>query len=85
MKYDHARYGDASAAAKKLRKPFRPPDGARFKSVSTTYKDIAVKAVVSGKAKPANQHAVSEAILLGAYRILNLSLLVAPRAGGKKK
>lgn len=87
LDYDRARYGDASIAARRLRVAFRPPPaatGAQFKEVKTTDKSIAVKAILTGSPTPASLQAVSEAILLGGYRILNLARRGAVATGGTK-
>ncbi|HEY3744074.1 MAG TPA: hypothetical protein VGL53_29720 [Bryobacteraceae bacterium] len=76
LDYDRERYGDASVAAARVQAPFRPSTAAGpvlYKAVQTTDRMIAVKALVQESPAPTNLHAVTEGVLLGAYRILNLA------------
>jgi hypothetical protein len=81
LDYDPATYGDASVTAHKLASPFRLPTGAAMKASSFTQKALAMKTVVKGDVTPPNLLKVSEALLLGAYRILNLSRHAAAAGG----
>lgn len=85
LDYNSAHYGDASAAAQGIKEPFRLPYGAEMKAFSSTATALAMKTVVKGNPVAVNLHAAGEAILLGAYRILNLSRQRRVLAGGSKK
>jgi len=73
LNYDPAVYGDASSAATKLVNPLRLPGGVQLKSVNTTARNVTVKAIVKGNLSTQSVHAAGEAMLLGAYRVLNLA------------
>jgi hypothetical protein len=84
LDYNPATYGDASIAAHKLASPFRLPAGAAMKAASFTQKALAMKTIVKGDVTPPNLLKVSEALLLGAYRILNLSRQAVTVPGGHR-
>jgi hypothetical protein len=81
LDYDSATYGDASITAHKLASPFRLPTGAAMKSASFTPKALAMKTIVKGDVTPPNLLRTSDALLLGAYRILNISKQAAAAGG----
>jgi hypothetical protein len=81
LDYDSAIYGDASLAAHKLASPFRMPLGAALKAASFTPKALAMKTIVKGDLTPPNLLKVSQALMLGGYRILNLSRQAATAGG----
>jgi hypothetical protein len=85
LDYNSEWYGDAAAAAHGMEKPFRLPDGAEMKAFIPTGKALAMKTVVKGDPAAASLHAAGEAIMLGAYRILNFSRQRHVPAGGGKK
>jgi hypothetical protein len=85
LDYNSAHYGDASAAARGIKEPFRLPYGAEMKAFTSTVTALAMKTVVRGDPVAVNLHAAGEAIMLGAYRILNLSRQRRVLAGGGKK
>jgi len=84
LNYSPARYGDAAVTARSIEKPFRLPDGAEMKAFTPTGKALAMKTVVKGDPAAASLHAAGEAMMLGAYRILNLSRQRMLASGGKK-
>ena len=84
LDYDAGAYGDASLAAHKLKSPFRLPAGAAMKATNFTQKFLAMKTIVKGDVTPPNLLKVSEALLLGGYRILNLSRQSAAAMGGRR-
>ncbi len=73
LDYNSETYGDATVIAGRLATPFLLPGGAAIKVSSFTPKALAMKAIVKGDVTPTNLLKVSEALLLGAYRILNLA------------
>jgi hypothetical protein len=81
LDYDPTTYGDASIAAHKLASPFRLPTGAAMKSTRFTPKALAMKTIVKGDVTPPNLSRTSDALLLGAYRILNVSKQAAAAGG----
>jgi hypothetical protein len=85
LDYNSAWYGDAAVTAHSIEKPFRLPDGAEMKAFIPTGKALAMKTVVKNDPAAANLHAAGEAMMLGAYRILNLSRQRHELAGGGKK
>ncbi len=84
LDYNSAWYGDAAAAAHGIEKPFRLPDGAEMKAFTPNGRALAMKTVVKGDPAAASLHAAGEAMMLGAYRILNLSRRRVLASGGKK-
>ena len=84
LEYNSAWYGDAAVTARSIAKPFRLPDEAEMKAFTPTGKTLAMKTVVKGDPAAASLHAAGEAMMLGAYRILNLSRQRV-LAGGSKK
>jgi hypothetical protein len=84
LDYNAAWYGDVAAAAHGIEKPFRLPYGAEMKAFIPTGKALAMKTVVKGDPVAVNLHAAGEAMMLGAYRILNLSRHRVLAGGGKK-
>jgi hypothetical protein len=86
MDYNSAWYGDASVAARSIEKPFRLPYGAEMKAFTfPTGQALAMKTVVKGDPAAVNLHAAGEAMMLGAYRILNLSRQRRVLASGGRK
>jgi hypothetical protein len=85
LDYNSAHYGDASAAAQGIKEPFRLPYGAEMKAFTSTGTALAMKTVVKGDPVAVNLHAAGEAVMLGAYRILNLSRQRRVLAGGGRK
>jgi hypothetical protein len=81
LNYDSAKYGDAALAARALAKPFRLPDGALMKEFSSTDKALAMKTILKSGPTVEGMHAANQAMLLGAYRVLNLA---RQRVGGTK-
>jgi hypothetical protein len=73
LDYNSETYGDATVVAGRLATPFVLPGGAAIKVSNFTPKALAMKAIVKGDVTPTNLLKVSEALLLGAYRILNLA------------
>jgi hypothetical protein len=84
LNYDTEKYGDAAVAARALEKPFRLPDGAQMKAFTSTDKALAMKTILKSNPTVAGMHAVNGAMLLGAYRILNLARQRAAATGGTK-
>jgi hypothetical protein len=84
LDYNSAWYGDAAAAARIIEKPFRLPYGAEMKAFAPTGQALAMKTLVKGDPVAANLHAAGEAMMLGAYRILNRSRQRVVASGGKK-
>jgi hypothetical protein len=84
LNYNSAWYGDAAVAAHSIEKPFRLPDGAEMKAFTSTAQALAMKTIVKGDPVAVNLHAAGEAMMLGAYRILNLSRQRVLAGGGKK-
>ena len=84
LDYNSAWYGDAAVAARSIEKPFRLPYGAEMKAFTSTAQALAMKTVVKDDPAPASLHAAGEAMMLGAYRILNLSRQRVLAGGGKK-
>jgi hypothetical protein len=84
LDYPSERYGDAIAAARVLRTPFRLPHGAQMKAFNSTDKTLSMKTMVKDDPSAAALDAAHEAVLLGAYRILNLARTRARAAGGAK-
>ena len=82
LDYNTAIYGDASIASSRLKNRFRLPAGAQLKAFNPSAKSLDIKAVIRGDLTAATLHAVNEAILLGAYRILNLARRRVIAAGG---
>jgi hypothetical protein len=86
LDYNPAHYGDASAASRGIEEPFHLPFGAEMKAFTfTAGQALAMKTVVKGDPVAVNLHAVGEAMMLGAYRILNHSRQRHVVAGGGKK
>jgi hypothetical protein len=86
LDYNSAHYGDASAAARAIEEPFHLPFGAEMKAFTfTAGQALAMKTVVKGDPVAVNLHAAGEAMMLGAYRILNRSRQRHVAAGGGKK
>ena len=84
LDYNSGKYGDAAVAARVLENPFRLPDGAEVKAFSSTDKALAIKMALKGTPTPASLHAANQAMLLGAYRILNLARRRALATGGAR-
>jgi hypothetical protein len=84
LDYNAAHYGNAAATAHGIEKPFRLPYGAEVKAFTPTDKALAIKTVVKEDPSAVNLHAAGEAMMLGAYRILNLSRHRVLAGGGKK-
>lgn len=84
LAYKPKRYGDATVAASRVQKPFRLPDGATIKASNFTKETVSIKTIVKGNAASDKLAAASEAVLLGAYRILNLSRRTVAASGGSK-
>jgi hypothetical protein len=84
LDYKSGRYGDVAIAVRRLANPFRLPDGVEMKSFSSTGEALAMKTIVKGNPAAAALHAASEAMLLGAYRILNLARQRVRASGGAK-
>ena len=84
LDYNTAIYGDASIASSRLKNPFRVPAGVEIKALNPTAKSLDIKTVVRGDLSAGTLHAASEAILLGAYRILNLARRRVVATGGAK-
>lgn len=83
LDYNSAHYGDASAAARGIEEPFHLPVGAEMKAFTfTAGPALAMKTVVKGDPVAVNLHAAGEAMMLGAYRILNSSRQRHVVAGG---
>jgi len=85
LDYNSAWYGDAAVAAHGIKQPFRLPDGAEMKAFIPTGKALAMKTVVKNNPAAASLHAAGEAMMLGAYRILNHSRQRHVVAGGGGK
>jgi hypothetical protein len=84
LDYDAARYGDAAVVAPKLENPFRLPAGVQLKAFSYTPQALAMKTIIQGNPLAAGLHAAAEALLLGAFRILNLARRRVLAGGGAK-
>jgi hypothetical protein len=84
LAYKPERYGDATVVASRVHKPFRLPDGATIKASTFTKETVSVKTIVRGNVASDKLAAASEAMLLGAYRILNLSRRTVAKTGGSK-
>ena len=85
LDYNSAWYGDAAIAARSIGKPFRLPFGAEMKAFTfPTGQALAMKTLVKDDPVAANLHAAGEAMMLGAYRILNLSRQRVLASGGRK-
>jgi hypothetical protein len=85
LDYNSARYGDAAVAARGIEAPFHLPYGAEMKAFTfTAGQTLAMKTIVKGDPVAVNLHAAGEAMMLGAYRILNLSRQRVLAGGGKK-
>jgi hypothetical protein len=82
LTYDPLKYGKAPAAARAIQNPFRLPGTAQMKAFTFDEKSLAVKALVRSNPTGDALHAANEAILLGAYRILNLARKSRPAVGG---
>jgi hypothetical protein len=85
LDYNSAHYGDASATAGEIKEPFHLPYGAEMKTFTPTGAALAMKTIVKGDPVAVNLHAAGEAVMLGAYRILNLSRQRRVLAGGGRK
>jgi hypothetical protein len=85
LDYNSAHYGDASAAARGIKEPFRLPNGAEMKAFTfTAGQALVMKTIVKGDPAAVSLHAAGEAMMLGAYRILNLARQRVLASGGKK-
>jgi hypothetical protein len=84
LDYNSAHYGDAFAAARGIKEPFRLPYGAEMKAFTSTGTGLAMKTAVKGDPVAVNLHAAGEAVMLGAYRILNHSRQRVLAGGGRK-
>ena len=84
MTYNPAIYGDASVASSRLRAPIRLPSGVQLKSMNATNTSLAVKALTKSDVSAKILNSTSEAMLLGAYRVLNLARRGAAVTGGAK-
>jgi hypothetical protein len=82
LDYRPEMYGNAALAARGISKPFRLPAKTLVKSFTFGETTVAVKAIVKEKPTAPVLQAASDAILLGAYRILNLSRKLSASAGG---
>jgi hypothetical protein len=84
LDYNSAHYGDAAAAARGIEEPFRLPYGAEMKAFTfAPGQALVMKTVVKEDPVAVNLHAAGEAMMLGAYRILNLSRQRAMAGSGK--
>jgi hypothetical protein len=84
LSYKPERYGDATVVASRVHQPFRLPDGATIKASNFTKEMVSIKTIVRGNVASDKLTAASEAMLLGAYRILNLSRRTVKATGGSK-
>jgi len=84
LAYKSERYGDATVVASRVHKPFRLPDGATIKASNFTKEMVSIKTLVRGDVASDKLAAASAAMLLGAYRILNLSRRTVAPTGGSK-
>jgi hypothetical protein len=84
LDYNPEKYGDATMAARHLEQPFRLPEAAQMKAFNTSDKALTMKTIVKGAPASAGLHAANEAMLLGAYRILNLARKRVIATGGAK-
>jgi hypothetical protein len=84
LEYNAERYGNAAIAAHAMTTPFRLPGETQMKAFSSDEKALAMKAIVKSNPTTAQLHAASEAMLLGAYRILNLARQRVLATGGAK-
>ncbi len=84
LKYNTALYGNASGLSGRLQKPFRLPAATIVKAVKTNDTSFDIKATVKGDVTSGPLHAASEAVWLGAYRILNLARRRVVAKGGAK-
>ena len=86
LDYNPAWYGDPADTSRGIEKPFRLPYGAEMKAFTfPAGQALAMKTIVKGDPVAVNLHAAGEAMMLGAYRILNLSRQRHVLAGGGKK
>ena len=83
LRYNPSTYGNVTDALKRIPKPFRLPDAVQFKGVKANEKVLVAKADLRGEQAPYKLHAANQALLLGAYRILNLARrgAIATRSG----
>jgi uncharacterized membrane protein len=81
LRYPASLYGDASAMPQKLQDGIKTPSTATVRSVRVSDGDIKLKATVNSTTDLTKTCAM---LLLGAYRILNLSRKVAARQGSAK-
>jgi len=73
LSYKAETYGDASIAAHALTKPFRLPAGAQLKAFTYDDKALGMKTILKTNTSAALMHETNAALLLGAYRVLNLA------------
>jgi hypothetical protein len=73
LSYKPETYGDASIAARALAKPFRLPVGAQLKAFTYDDKALGMKTILKTNINAASMHETNAAMLLGAYRVLNLA------------
>ena len=84
LNYDSGRYGDAASAAAALKNPFRLAGLAQMKEFRSTDQGLAMKTILKNNPTVAATHSANQAMLLGAYRILNLARQHVTATGGTK-
>jgi len=84
LNYDSGRYGDAASAAAALKNPFRLAGLAQMKEFRSTDQGLAMKTILKNNPTVAATHSANQAMLLGAYRILNLARQRVTATGGTK-
>lgn len=84
LAYNPATYGNCSVIARRFRNPFRLPTKAAMKAWKFDNAKLTTKTIVKGNVTADDLRAATQAVLLGVYRILNLSRRCVASTGGSK-
>jgi len=84
LAYNPATYGNCIVVARRLGNPFRLPTKAAMKAWNFDDAKLTTKTIVKGTVTADDLRAATQAVLLGAYRALNLSRRSMASTGGAK-
>jgi hypothetical protein len=84
LAYNPATYGNCIVVARRLRNPFRLPSKAAMKAWNFDNAKLTTKTIVKDTVTADDLRAATQAVLLGAYRVLNLSRRCTASTGGAK-